>query len=60
MKQFEELDKRMALLEQKLDLVLENHLAHMEKDIALIKKVMLAVGIAVVVEAAIIIMKMGA
>jgi len=38
MKEFDNLDKRMALLEQKLDLVLDNHLHHMKKDMAMIKK----------------------
>ena len=47
MKQFEELDKRMALLEQKLDLVLDNHLSHMEKDLAMIKKFLGVVTLAV-------------
>lgn len=47
MKQFEDLDKRLALLEQKLDLVLDNHLTHMERDMAMIKKVLGAVGIVV-------------
>ena len=47
MKQFEELDKRMALLEQKLDLVLDNHLSHMEKDLNWIKKFLGAVTLAV-------------
>lgn len=47
MKQFDDLDKRLALLEQKLDLVLDNHLAHMERDMSMIKKVLGAVGIVV-------------
>ena len=47
MKQFEDLDKRLALLEQKLDLVLENHLAHMEKDMKLVKGVLGATALAV-------------
>lgn len=46
-KDFDNLDKRMALLEQKLDLVLDNHLHHMEKDISMLKKVMGAVALAV-------------
>jgi hypothetical protein len=50
MKQFEDLDKRLALLEQKLDLVLENHLAHMEKDMRMIKGFLGAVGLAVFVQ----------
>ena len=47
MKQFDDLDKRLALLEQKLDLVLDNHLTHMERDMSMIKKVLGAVGIVV-------------
>jgi len=47
MKEYENLDKRLALLEQKLDLVLENHLAHMEKDMSLMKKVLGATALAV-------------
>lgn len=31
------LDKRMALLEQRLDIIQNNHLFHIEKDIANIK-----------------------
>lgn len=50
MKQFEDLDKRLALLEQKLDLVLENHLHHMEKDMKLVKGVLGAVALAVFVQ----------
>jgi len=50
MKQFEDLDKRLALLEQKLDLVLENHLAHMEKDMKLVKGVLGATALAVFVQ----------
>lgn len=50
MKQFEDLDKRLALLEQKLDLVLQNHLQHMEKDMNLMKKVLGATALAVFVQ----------
>jgi len=50
MKQFEDLDKRLALLEQKLDLVLENHLTHMEKDMKLVKGVLGATALAVFVQ----------
>lgn len=49
-----ELDVRLALLEQKLDLVLNNHLHHIEKDLNWIKKFIFAIGIAVVLEAGII------
>tara|TARA_R110000765_G_scaffold64578_2_gene125496 strand:+ start:311 stop:493 length:183 start_codon:yes stop_codon:yes gene_type:complete len=47
MKESDNLDKRMALLEQKLDLVLDNHLHHMEKDMAMIKKILGGVAIVV-------------
>lgn len=50
MKEFENLDKRLALLEQKLDLVLQNHLTHMEKDMRMIKGFLGAVGLAVFVQ----------
>ena len=47
MKEWENLDKRLALLEQKLDLILTNHLSHMEKDMAMVKKVMGGTALAV-------------
>jgi hypothetical protein len=47
MKQYDDLDKRLALLEQKLDLVLDNHLYHIEKDMRLIKGVLGATALAV-------------
>lgn len=50
MKQYEDLDKRLSLLEQKIDLVLNNHLQHMEKDLANIKKFLGAVCLAVFVQ----------
>lgn len=50
MKQFDQLDKRLALLEQKLDLVLNNHLNHMEKDMRMIKGVLGATALAVFVQ----------
>jgi hypothetical protein len=50
MKQFEDLDKRLALLEQKLDLVLDNHLSHMEKDMRMIKSILGATALAVFVQ----------
>jgi len=50
MKEYENLDKRLALLEQKLDLVLENHLAHMEKDMRMIKGILGATALAVFVQ----------
>lgn len=41
-----ELETRMALLEQKVDLIINNHLAHMQQDIDDIKKYFLwAVGV---------------
>lgn len=57
MKQYDDLDKRLALLEQKLDLVLNNHLHHMEKDMNIIKKFMFGVVMIVLVEAGVIIAK---
>lgn len=41
------LETRMALVEQKLDLILDNHLAHMQKDMDAIKRIMwmCAVGV---------------
>jgi hypothetical protein len=50
MKEYENLDKRLALLEQKLDLVLENHLTHMEKDMRMIKGILGATALAVFVQ----------
>lgn len=47
MKEFDNLDKRLALLEQKLDLVLKNHLHHMEKDMSMMKKILGATALAV-------------
>ena len=35
---YAKLDKRMALLEQKLDILQNNHLAHMQEDIDDIKR----------------------
>lgn len=54
-KEPQDLDIRLALLEQKLDLILENHLAHVQRDMDWIKKVISAIGIAVVLEAGYII-----
>lgn len=50
MKQFDELEKRLALLEQKLDLILTNHLKHMESDMRMIKGFLGAVMLAVFVQ----------
>lgn len=47
MKEYEDLDKRLALLEQKLDLVLNNHLQHMERDLSMMKKILGAVALVV-------------
>lgn len=55
MKQYDDLDKRLALLEQKIDLVLNNHLHHMEKDLAWIKKIVFGAAVIVIGEAGIII-----
>ena len=57
MKNYDDLDKRLSLLEQKLDLILENHLAHMQADMAFVKKFLAGIGIAVVIEAFVIIAK---
>jgi len=57
MKGYDDLDKRLSLLEQKLDLILENHLAHMQADMNFIKKFLIGVSIAVVIEAVYIITK---
>ena len=59
MKEYDDLDKRMALLEQKLDLILENHLAHMQADMNFIKKFLFGVCIIVVIEAGVIVAKFG-
>ena len=50
MTEFDNLDKRLALLEQKLDLVLDNHLTHMEKDMRMIKGILGATALAVFVQ----------
>jgi len=47
MKAYEELDKRLALVEQKIDLILKNHLRHMEKDMNMIKWFLAAVMLAI-------------
>lgn len=47
MKEYDDLDKRLALLEQKLDLVLNNHLHHMERDLSMMKKILGAVALVV-------------
>jgi len=47
MKSYEELDKRLALVEQKIDLILTNHLKHMEKDMSMIKWFLAAVMLAI-------------
>ncbi len=43
-----ELDKRLALLEQKLDTLLNNHLAHMQKDIDWMKYVIYSTAIGII------------
>lgn len=55
MKNYDDLDKRLSLLEQKIDLILTNHLAHMQADMNFIKKFLIGVSIAVVLEAVYII-----
>jgi hypothetical protein len=57
MQEFENLDKRLALLEQKLDIVLNNHLHHIEKDMAWIKKLIGSIAVVVVLEAGFILAK---
>lgn len=47
MSSYTELDKRLALIEQEIKLMKENHLAHIEKDMAMIKKFLGAVMLAV-------------
>lgn len=47
MSNFDELDKRMALLEQKLDIIETNHLKHIQDDITMLKKIMGAVALTV-------------
>jgi hypothetical protein len=43
-----ELDKRLALLEQKLDTLLNNHLVHMQKDIDWMKYVIYSTAIGII------------
>jgi len=50
MKQFDKLEKRLALLEQKLDLLMDNHLSHLQSDMKLIKGFLGAVMLAVFVQ----------
>jgi len=43
---FSELDKRLALVEQKLTIITDNHLAHLQQDVNSIKRYFLwAVGV---------------
>ena len=42
------LDKRMALMEQTLTIMKDNHLAHMEKDIRWMKMVMWGTAVGVI------------
>ena len=58
MKEYENLDKRLSLLEQKLDLVLDNHLTHMEKDMLMIKRFLGAVALAVFAQLIAVVMGM--
>jgi len=58
MKSYEDLDKRLSLLEQKLDLVLDNHLTHMEKDMLMIKRFLGAVALAVFAQLIAVVMTM--
>jgi hypothetical protein len=47
MSEIDNLDKRMALLEQKLDIIENNHLKHIQDDITMLKKIMGAVALTV-------------
>jgi len=47
MSDMDNLDKRMALLEQKLDIIETNHLKHIQDDITMLKKIMGAVALTV-------------
>lgn len=58
MKEYENLDKRLALLEQKIDLVLDNHLKHMERDMLMIKRFLGAVALAVFAQLIAVVMGM--
>lgn len=57
MQEFENLDKRLALLEQKIDLLMSNHLSHLQADISMIKKFLLGIASVVLIEAGYIIAK---
>ncbi len=50
-----DIDKRLSLLEQKVDLIIDNHLAHVADDMKFIKRLLTAVMIGVLVEAGYII-----
>jgi hypothetical protein len=43
-----DLDKRLALLEQQLDTLLNNHLAHMQKDIDWMKYVIYSTAVGII------------
>jgi predicted neutral ceramidase superfamily lipid hydrolase len=47
MSDIDNLDKRMALLEQKLHIIETNHLKHIQDDITMLKKIMGAVALTV-------------
>lgn len=47
MSNFDNLDKRMALLEQKLEIIETNHLKHIQDDITMLKKIMGMVALTV-------------
>lgn len=44
-----ELDKRMALLEQKLDVLANNHLAHIQDDITWLKRAMWGAAVGLII-----------
>ena len=43
-----DLDKRLALLQQQLDLMLNNHMAHMQKDIDWMKYVIYSTAVGII------------
>lgn len=47
MSNFDNLDKRMALLEQKLEIIETNHLKHIQDDVTMLKKIMGMVALTV-------------
>jgi len=58
LKTLQKLDKEVALIKQKLDVLENNHLAHIKKDIDRILYVLAAVGLAVLGELFLLINKL--